>query len=342
MVFTSDLAATKHATSSIVSQKSIFMTIALVACTMLASVLTGVTTRSSDKIFLTPPGTVRVSIYGDSITAGCCCKGESGGMTGYVDLLKKFFDESQVQGESNYAVHVLASSGRTVTIGGNPKCYTKMSHGYDGGDKHFSVWGPKAIRGAAEVSHQIEAFKAAAKEEAPDVVLIMLGTNDAYADWGLCEESFVRDMTALIRIHQNLASKPRIVLINPPMYHQCNHDVRDDSTTPYKDAKCAEAGLAANDPEVEVKCIVKCVIPTLLRRIAIHVGIEPPLDLSTVIDETTMQPKPKGGYDIHPTCTGHEQISELLKTQVFPPAKAKVDSLRVAQKIQFNEVGTKP
>lgn len=289
---------------------------------------------STSKYFATNKGDIRVSIYGDSITAGCCCESSQGGMSGYPDLLKKYFASQSVNG-AQYQLHVLASAGRTATIGGNPKCYTKMSHGFDGGDKHFSVWGPKAIRGASEVGAQIDKFKKQASEEAPDVVLIMLGTNDAYTNWAVCEESFVRDMTALIRIHQNLPSKPRIVLINPPIFYQGGNEVQEGSTTPYLDSNCAQAGIDSGLPETEAKCIVKRVIPHLLRRISTHCGIDRPMDLAHVLDETSMVNKPKGGYDIHPTCAGHQAISEAIKAHVFPPVEAVQDQLRVASKNQL-------
>ena len=279
-----------------------------------------------------PADALRLSIYGDSISEGCCCvKGPDGGlknlgdmggprpkgevMSGFPALLTEFLGSDAAL--ARYGVRMLAGSGRTATQGGNPKCYLKSKHSFDGGDKHSSVWGPKAIRGKKAIKAQLKEFKAQASAEKPDTVMIMLGTNDAYTNWTMCESSYVKDMTALIKLHQDtklFPHSPRVMLVNPPISYTCQHPVGETSVHPYTDARCAEAG-AANmaDPNEEVKCIVKCVLPRLLSKIAAKTGLAAPVDLSSVIQAGSMRVNSDGHTDIHPTCEGHQSIFNVIK-----------------------------
>src|SRR3990170_5186671 len=55
-----------------------------------------------------------------------------------------------------------------------------------------------------------------AKESQPDIVVIMLGSNDAHTGYYLSIGSFVADYERLIGEFQALGSKPEILLVKPP------------------------------------------------------------------------------------------------------------------------------
>jgi lysophospholipase L1-like esterase len=55
-----------------------------------------------------------------------------------------------------------------------------------------------------------------AKASQPDIVVIMLGSNDAHTVNFLSIDSFVGDYEKLVRECQALASKPEIFLVKPP------------------------------------------------------------------------------------------------------------------------------
>ena len=51
----------------------------------------------------------------------------------------------------------------------------------------------------------------------PDIVIVMLGTNDAKLNfWGSCAQDFQIDMQSLLESLQNLSSKPKIYAVYPP------------------------------------------------------------------------------------------------------------------------------
>jgi lysophospholipase L1-like esterase len=56
----------------------------------------------------------------------------------------------------------------------------------------------------------------AAKEFLPNIVIILLGTNDARADTYQSIDNFVADYEHLVREVQALESKPKIFLVKPP------------------------------------------------------------------------------------------------------------------------------
>ena len=62
----------------------------------------------------------------------------------------------------------------------------------------------------------------------PDVVVIMLGTNDIKTEnWVEGKANFVKDYTELINVYKNLSSKPDIFVVSPPpLYLDVNDEVR--------------------------------------------------------------------------------------------------------------------
>ena len=61
-----------------------------------------------------------------------------------------------------------------------------------------------------------------AKEFLPDIVIILLGTNDARADYYHSIDNFVADYEQLVRDVQALESKPKIFLVTPPPLFENN------------------------------------------------------------------------------------------------------------------------
>ena len=58
---------------------------------------------------------------------------------------------------------------------------------------------------------------------APDVVTVMLGTNDAkFRNWGPLSAEFPVDYQAMIASFKNMSSKPKIWLMVPPPLYQNN------------------------------------------------------------------------------------------------------------------------
>jgi len=55
-----------------------------------------------------------------------------------------------------------------------------------------------------------------AKESQPDIVIIMLGTNDAHPDLHKYNGSFVNDYMTLVNTFQNLNSRPQIWIVKSP------------------------------------------------------------------------------------------------------------------------------
>jgi lysophospholipase L1-like esterase len=56
----------------------------------------------------------------------------------------------------------------------------------------------------------------AAEQFKPDIVIIMLGTNDAHTDLEEAKATFVNDYVKLITDFQGLASKPKLWIVKPP------------------------------------------------------------------------------------------------------------------------------
>jgi lysophospholipase L1-like esterase len=69
----------------------------------------------------------------------------------------------------------------------------------------------------------------ASKEFLPDVVIIMLGTNDARVDNYQSIVNFTADYKQLISEVQANESKPRIILVKPPPILENNFDLRNEN-----------------------------------------------------------------------------------------------------------------
>jgi lysophospholipase L1-like esterase len=67
-----------------------------------------------------------------------------------------------------------------------------------------------------ETPYMYETIFREAKESQPDIVIIMLGTNDAHPDLHRYNGSFVNDYMTLVTAFQNLDSKPQILIAKSP------------------------------------------------------------------------------------------------------------------------------
>ena len=80
---------------------------------------------------------------------------------------------------------------------------------------NFGVSGATVLHNSYNPYISQEAFQRA-KEFLPDIVIILLGTNDARADIYQSIDNFTADYEQLIREVQALESKPKIFLVKPP------------------------------------------------------------------------------------------------------------------------------
>jgi lysophospholipase L1-like esterase len=67
-----------------------------------------------------------------------------------------------------------------------------------------------------ETPYMYEPIFGEVKESQPDIVIIMLGTNDAHPDIHKYNGSFVNDYITLVNAFQNLSSKPQIWIVKSP------------------------------------------------------------------------------------------------------------------------------
>ena len=84
--------------------------------------------------------------------------------------------------------------------------YTVGNFGVGGSTAALDSWNPYINNSAFQE----------AKEFQPNIVIIMLGTNDANPLIRTNNESFVKDYLKLVEEFQSLSSKPKIYLVKPP------------------------------------------------------------------------------------------------------------------------------
>ena len=123
----------------------------------------------------TKPGQTRVACVGDSITYGFFVRGQL--WNSYPSVLQKMLGES-------YCVGNFGFSNRTAS---------------EDGDYPYTA----------------EKLYKKSLDFQPDIVLIMLGSNDSKPNnWN--GESYARSLTELARSYMDLGSSPRVLLMTPP------------------------------------------------------------------------------------------------------------------------------
>jgi lysophospholipase L1-like esterase len=258
---------------------------------------------------------VVVAAVGDSITVGATCGTWKGG------FVKVLADLLEAMHPGKYDVRDCGVCGTDAVRTGH------------GNLRHRSYW--------SETNHNTSLLMK------PDMVLFMLGTNDA-DEWGPCANSSVhcgntkayyeQDWKDMVNGYINLPSKPSVHTMIPPPYYlphgffgnwtcpatcpaftdnetQATHSARSDLTEDF-----AEAGLlgrgAPGNKEVAKACVIDCILPKLVPKLTAEVGLAPPLSLFEFF----------GGVDsrnktlmpgLHPDCNGYSAIAHYLVKQLF-------------------------
>ena len=139
---------------------------------------------------------------------------------------------------------------------------------------------------------------------------------------------------------------PRVVIMLPPHLYSSTHW---DSDTPHhydiSKQKCeeqTEADVSAYCKETEASCrtsgacdqlrgcIIKCVIPPVLRKIAAERGLE--------VVSFELEDDGIAADGIHPTCGGHELIGKTVADKVFKESHIQQDFARKAKKLASERV----
>jgi acyl-CoA thioesterase-1 len=159
-----------------------------------------------------PGGKTRVACVGDSITFGAGIKDRA--RNSYPAQLQQMLGE-------RYDVRNFGVSGRTM-----------LKHG------DFPYWKEKAF--------------GEAKAFAPNVVVIMLGTNDTKPQNWKFKDEFAADAKALVEEFRGLAGKPKVYLcrpvpVFPPGAFGIRADVLKDEVIPDVDRVAKETGAEVID-----------------------------------------------------------------------------------------------
>jgi lysophospholipase L1-like esterase len=208
---------------------------------------------------------------GDSITKGFACNTWH---SGYMRVLQSKL------GDENYDVRDCGVGG-TVAVknghGNNPK-------------QHPSYW-----------SHQDHKQSLAMN---PDVVIFMLGTNDA-SEWSSTNKSthntsefYNQDWKELVTAYNDLPSKPKVFTMIPP---------------PFGNFTCSDSSQTCN---TNINCVINCILPKLVPELTRDVGLTSPVDLMSLFggpDNTNASIMP----NLHPNCDGYAAIGTYIAKQVF-------------------------
>jgi len=205
-----------------------------------------------------------VAAVGDSITVGATCRTWQGG---FVKIMQDVLGDK-------YDVRDCGLCGHDAVRAGH------------GNLKHPTYWGTPALNNS--------------KAMKPDVVIYMLGTNDA-DEWYNTSKYYNGDMKDLISEYIQLPNKPRVVTMIPP---------------PLSNFTCS----ATNNPTClapyDKACVIDCVLPQLVPELNKELGIAPPVDLLSFLGGPTNTNK-TAMPGLHPDCAGYELIGHYLAKTIF-------------------------
>lgn len=206
-----------------------------------------------------------VAAVGDSITVGATCGTWKGG---FVKILQ------DVLGEDKYDVRDCGVCGHDAV---------KKGHG---NIKHATYW----ETGAHNQSKLME----------PDVVIYMLGTNDA-DEWYNTSKYYAQDMKDLIGEYAALKNKPKIhTMIPPPLSnYTCAGNPNPTCLSPFSKS-----------------CTIDCVLPKIVPKITAELGLPAPVDLLTFFGGPTDTNK-SAMPGLHPNCNGYIMIGHYLAKVLF-------------------------
>jgi len=208
-------------------------------------------------VVITQSAPIRVSCVGDSITAGCC----TSGVPAYPELLQ------QVLG-SGYVVTNYGNSGKTMLKKG--------------------ICGPPP---SGDCSYWTTPTYPAAIASTPDVVTIMLGTNDAknFNWFGVQEkgDSFEDDYVEMIHNFKALGTKPKVyVMVPPPLYPPDPYDM--NST------------------------VINSIFPVMVPQIAQKGGADGIIDVFTALGGATLSQPGITCDGCHPVQKGCNEIAAIM------------------------------
>jgi lysophospholipase L1-like esterase len=240
-----------------------------------------------------------VAAVGDSITVGATCREWKGG---YVKILSDLL-ESTFPGK--YDVRDCGVCGTDA-----------VRHGH-GNLVHHSYWDQSAHNNSLAMK--------------PDMVIYMLGTNDA-DEWGPCSNSSVhcgntsayyeRDWKDMVNGYIALPNKPHVVTMIPPPYflpHGFHGNWTCPATCPAFNDNESPKSSSPNNKEAAKACVIDCILPTLVPKLTASVGLAPPISLFGFfggVDSTNKTLMP----GLHPDCDGYTAIAHYLVKQLFQKA----------------------
>ena len=171
----------------------------------------------------------------------------------------------------------------------------------------------------------------------PDMVIVMLGTNDA-DEWCLSQNSsacpggtskhFATDLEALTAGYMKLPSVQKAFLMIPPPYSHLQAVPTPVSVQqcPPPTSSCGQAapfngrtpsnGQGEPEKEHAKACIINCVLPAVVPQVAHALKLPAPLDLLTLLGfpghvNTTAMP------GLHPSCEGYTTIGRFIAKSLF-------------------------
>jgi lysophospholipase L1-like esterase len=155
----------------------------------------------------------------DKIKVACVGDSITAG-AGIKDPKMKYPTQLQGMLGDGYEVRNFGVSGRTM-----------LKHG------DYPIWKEKAYQ--------------AAKDFAPNIVVIKLGTNDTKAQNWKFKDEFAADAKAMVQEFQNLPSKPKVYLCHPVPAFPGNYGIRDEviknEVIPLIDQVAKETGAGVID-----------------------------------------------------------------------------------------------
>jgi len=205
-----------------------------------------------------------VAAVGDSITVGATCGAWSGG---FVKVLQDVLGD-------DYDVRDCGVCGHDAVRKGH------------GNKKHATYWQTHNHNNS--------------KLMAPDVVIYMLGTNDA-DEWYNTSTFYATDMKDLISEYISLESKPRVhTMIPPPLSnYSCVGNPNPTCLAPFSKS-----------------CAIDCVLPKLVPEITAELGLPAPVDLLSFLGGPTETNK-TAMPGLHPNCNGYLMIGHYLAKELF-------------------------
>mmetsp|Transcript_6862 Transcript_6862/g.17679 ORF Transcript_6862/g.17679 Transcript_6862/m.17679 type:complete len:252 (-) Transcript_6862:613-1368(-) len=205
-----------------------------------------------------------VAAVGDSITVGATCHDWQGG---YVKVLQDILGEK-------YDVRDCGLSGHDA-----------VREGHGNGPRHASYWYSPALNQSLTMK--------------PDIVIFMLGTNDA-AEWYNTSKYYSQDYKDLVNEYIALPNKPRVVtMVTPPLGNFTCGAPNPTCLNPY-----------------DKSCVIDCVLPKLIPELTMELGLAPPLDLLSLFGgplNTNKTALP----GLHPDCDGYTLMAHFIAKQVF-------------------------